>query len=219
MLFRILAHPDPVPTRCKMPRKTDTIQVQPGFKMKLRKNADIFFADFAQAGRLNPIICRAFARHLDDGETRRSHYFAGRLENIYMDREKIPEVAELLAFAEASARDVLRLEDTALRSGFWFNEMKPGQRTLPHTHDDGDELLSGVYYLRVPEGSGNLVILDGPVKTIVEPRDGMFVFFGPHVLHEVTANLSGDTRLSLAVNIGRPPESPPASDPVPSQGR
>jgi len=170
--------------------------------MRLRKNADIFFADYAEGGRLNPLICRAFARRLDDQETRRSHYFGGRFENIYMDREHIPEVGELLAFAEASAREALRLEDTALRQGFWFNEMKPGQRTLPHTHDDADELLSGVYYLRVPEGSGDLVILDGPVKTVVEPKEGMLVFFGPHVLHEVTANLSGETRLSVALNIG-----------------
>jgi len=170
--------------------------------MSVARNAAVYTALFEQADRVNPRVREGFARHADDPGTRRSHWFGGRFENVYIDPAKVPEVRELLAFALACAQEILGRPDAALRSGFWFNEMRPGQATLSHTHDDDDELLSGVYYLRVPADSGDLVILEEHLKTIVQPQEGLAVFFPPDVLHEVTPNRSNENRLSLAFNIG-----------------
>ncbi len=159
------------------------------------------FLDDAEA--VNADLWSGFQAHLADEDNTRTHLFEGRYENLYIDAGKIPAVTRVLEAAEAAARDILGLPaDQALRSGFWFNWMEPGQRTLPHSHDDDDELLSAVYYVRVPENSGQLVILDSHMTTSVEPEEGMFVFFGPDVRHEVTENRSGKGRLSIGLNIG-----------------
>ena len=50
-----------------------------------------------------------------------------------------------------------------------IHAMDAGQRTTLHHHDENDELLSAVYYIRVPENSGNLILHDAGKKiSIVE---------------------------------------------------
>jgi len=86
--------------------------------------------------------------------------------------------------------------------GFWFNAMGPGHRTAPHHHDENDELLSAVYYIRVPENSGDLILHTAGKSISIHPQEGKLVLFAPALLHEVTTNLSAELRLSVAVNIG-----------------
>jgi hypothetical protein len=59
-----------------------------------------------------------------------------------------------------------------------------------------------VYYVRVPENCGDLVLTRGVASTRIIPRQGMFVFFSPDVMHEVTENKSDETRLSIGMNFG-----------------
>ena len=81
--------------------------------------------------------------------------------------------------------------------------MPSGAVTSVHSHDDYDELISTVYYVSVPENSGNLIIHEGEKRHVIEPKEGMFVFFAPDVVHEVSKNMSADDRLSIAINFGR----------------
>jgi len=78
-------------------------------------------------------------------------------------------------------------------------------------HNHGEEILSGVYYVSVPPGSGQLEFHDprGPHapfqnKIAVHPREGDFVFFPTYLLHQVLPSHSpdNDPRISVAVNIG-----------------
>jgi predicted 2-oxoglutarate/Fe(II)-dependent dioxygenase YbiX len=80
--------------------------------------------------------------------------------------------------------------------------MEAGQRTTLHHHDENDELLSAVYYIRVPENSGDLILRDAGEKIRIQPQAGKLVMFAPKVLHEVTANLGSGLRLSVAMNVG-----------------
>lgn len=80
--------------------------------------------------------------------------------------------------------------------------MNPGDKTTLHQHDDDDELLSAVYYIKVPENSGTLILHKTPIKTQVTPQEGMFAFFPPDMPHEVTENMSNSARISLGINIG-----------------
>jgi hypothetical protein len=70
------------------------------------------------------------------------------------------------------------------------------------TRDEDDEILSGVYYIDVPPDSGKLVLIDGVRREELQPRAGMYVFFAPETLHEVTCNESGRARISVGFNFG-----------------
>lgn len=170
--------------------------------MSLLQNARLYFAHLEEAATLNPAIAEGYARWADDPSTRRSHPFGGRYENVYIGVDRIPALGPVLEQARRLAAAVCALPMEQLAVGYWFNAMGPGQRTLPHTHDDHDEVLSGVYYVEAPADSGELIVADGQCRTAVSPRSGMFVFFAPDLLHEVTENRSGARRLSIGMNFG-----------------
>ena len=170
------------------------------------------FHDYDQ---VNPDVMAEYQRLLDSGHVRKSHLFAGRYENIYVDRNRIAGLSMLIPFWIDSAAEVLGRQSAELRCGFWFNDMQPGDVTLPHTHDDDDEWLSGVYYLQVPADSGDLVIRHQGEKLQVAPEDGKLVLFPANAMHEVEKNRSQQRRLSIGINFGsvaadiQPQTSPP----------
>lgn len=134
---------------------------------------------------------------------RKSHFFAGRFENIYVAAEHIPHLQVILDSALGHAAQLLGTDRQFLQLGFWFNIMQAGDITLPHSHDDDDELLSGTYYLQAPPGSGMLVLqLPSGTKTIIAEA-GRLVLFHPAVIHEVTRHESETPRISIGFNIGR----------------
>lgn len=156
------------------------------------------------AARINPLLVEGFALHADDADNTRTHFFRGRYENIYIAAEKLPALEPVMTQARAGAAQILAMDPDVLRVGCWFNAMAPGDVTLPHCHDEEDELLSAVYYVEVPGQCGELIIHDGARRIPVTPQAGMFVYFPPAVVHEVTENRSDRVRLSLGINFGAP---------------
>lgn len=159
------------------------------------------------AQRLNGEVLAAFEALGPDDFSRRSHLIGGRYENLYLERSRIPALEPILVHAQSCAGRILGLPPGSLRCGFWFNAMGPGQSTSEHTHDEHDELLAAVYYVEAPEGSGDLVLYDGPLIIRVSPQSGALVFFPPDLPHAVEPNRSGRPRLSIGLNFG--PQSPP----------
>lgn len=151
---------------------------------------------------LNATLRARIEQLTPDEIVRRHHYLGGRYENIYIVLESIPELRVILDLATAQAAHILNRPKKHLRLGWWLNIMQPGDITFPHTHDAGDELLSGVYYIDVPAGSGKLVLSQEAQRLEIEPRAGRFVFFAPDVMHEVTRNESGRPRISVGFNVG-----------------
>ena len=131
-----------------------------------------------------------------------SHWFGGRYENRYIAPDDLPAVRPLLARARDLAAELLGRPAAELRVGYWFNEMRPGEETGPHSHDEDDELLSGVYYLCVPPASGDLLLGEGARPLRLRPREASFVFFPPELVHAVSRNESEALRLSVGLNIG-----------------
>jgi len=154
-----------------------------------------------EAKALNKALLEGFLKHQLDSDIKRSHLFNDRYENIYLTSVHIPQIRDLLEQACDHARRILHIED--LQAGCWFNYMPPGAVTTVHRHDDDDELLSAVYYVSIPANSGNLIIHDDNTQHIVTPQQGMFVFFAPDVVHEVSENMSADDRLSIGINFGK----------------
>jgi hypothetical protein len=163
---------------------------------------DYYVTELPEAAQINGALVRQYAALRDSGELKRSHYFEGRYENLYVPEQSLPALAPVLTAARRGANQFLGRDHPELAVGFWLNEMGPGHRTLPHSHDEDDELVSGVYYVRVPDNSGELILKQGATETRVTPREGMFVFFPPHVVHEVRENRSGEMRLSIGMNFG-----------------
>jgi len=152
--------------------------------------------------KLNASLYQRFLEMSGTDRIRQTHHFAGRFENIYIEEADIPDIATVLNVVKQQAGQLLGIQADTLRAGFWFNAMEGGHVTAPHHHDENDELLSAVYYIRVPENSGNLILHDEGKKVSIEPQAGKLVMFAPDVLHEVTANLGSGLRLSVGMNIG-----------------
>lgn len=155
-----------------------------------------------QADKLNPQIEQGFYSNRDTDIARKTHLFGGRYENIYIPESAIPELGEVLSEIRMHAASVLNMKPDDLKLGFWFNEMQPGDVTTLHSHDDFDELLSAVYYVKVPGDSGHIVFHEPDQKKEIPPEEGMYILFSPELKHEVTENRSAETRISIGINIG-----------------
>ncbi|MCR4301322.1 MAG: putative 2OG-Fe(II) oxygenase [Sulfuricaulis sp.] len=150
---------------------------------------------------LNATLCVRIESLTEREISHQNHFLGGRYENLYVVPDAVPEMRVILDLATAQAAHVLNRPKKDLRMGWWFNIMQSGDVTYPHTHDEDDELLSGVYYIVVPPHSGKLVLTKGAKRVEVEPRTGSFVFFKPDVLHEVTRNESDRPRISIGFNV------------------
>ncbi len=135
-------------------------------------------------------------------ETGHIHFYGGRFENIYIKAKHIPGLNELMHEALDMAAEILGT-DSELQISFWFNEMQHGHSTTKHTHEEANELLSGVYYINVPENSGDLVLSNTETgdEERLTPKAGEFIFFKPNISHRVAMNHSEEMRLSIWMNI------------------
>ncbi len=149
---------------------------------------------------LNKNILKKFNLYKNHADTKKSHYFEGRHENFYIPKELIEEIQTVLSYCTQCVEKVTGKK--SLKSGLWFNYMEPGHITLPHSHDEGNEIYSAVYYVDVPENSGNLIIIENKNEVEIQPNAGMLVLFPPNLVHHVTKNNSNESRLSLGINIG-----------------
>jgi len=147
----------------------------------------------------NPALLAGLFKYQHRPEVRKTHEFEGRYENIYITEDQVPALAVLKACALKQAEKIVDVPITEI--GCWFNAMPPGSCTTKHDHNDGYEVLSGVYYVTVPKNSGDLLIYTGKEVIHHQPVEGEFVFFLPDVAHEVEINHSNEIRLSIAFNF------------------
>ena len=63
-------------------------------------------------------------------------------------------------------------------------------------------IISGVYYLQIPEHSGNIIFVDNRKQEIpCTPREGLMLFFPGTFRHYVEENKSDIDRISVSWNI------------------
>lgn len=150
----------------------------------------------------------------DSSRLRKTHYFHGRHENIYIDSPSASGNEDLDFLIDESltlCAELLGMNKQQLKIGYWFNLMEPGQLTTLHRHDDYDELMSGVVYLLVPEDSGDLILQVNGNEVSLSPVSGNFIYFSPKTPHRVSINRSNSRRLSIGMNVG------PVDDPADEQ--
>jgi uncharacterized protein (TIGR02466 family) len=112
--------------------------------------------------------------------------------------------------------------------GYWYNVNYKHSSNREHTHPNS--FLSGVYYIKVPQDSGNITFLransehdkmefihqliseknlhidNNRINTQhwFSPKEGMLILFPGHLTHYVRQNLTNDTddrRISLSFNF------------------
>lgn len=139
--------------------------------------------------------------------------------SLFDYRDESPVIAEFENLVVEAARDALKKANIArvvrgMRSGS-VNAMGHLGWDSPHAHPHTQ--LAGVYYVQVPQGSGDLWLLDdrganvfggevegtkhGRTGTKITPQEGKLVLFPGSVQHFVTQNNSQDYRVSIALNF------------------
>jgi uncharacterized protein (TIGR02466 family) len=111
------------------------------------------------------------------------------------------------------------LDREPVLGNMWANINPPGGSNAPHIHPNS--LFSGVYYIKAPKKSGNLVCNDPrpgvqlnmparkegrPSKDLwrevhLEPVEGRIIMFPFYLWHNVEPNLSNDIRISVSFNF------------------
>lgn len=91
----------------------------------------------------------------------------------------------------------------------WANVNGKGCSNGAHIHSG---IISGVFYLQVPPGSGNLVLINPAVRSdghiiraknfSIKPEKLAVILFPSWLEHYVEPNLSDDLRISISFNIG-----------------
>lgn len=150
----------------------------------------------------NAALAQAILGLSDDMFERRSHFFHGRYENLYLDATKLPTLRDVLETGVSKSAALLQCPVESIKLGFWLNIMNKGDITTLHSHDDEDELLSAVYYIQVPPGSGVFKWHAADKVEMIEPVAGCFMFFDPAIPHEVSEHRNEIPRISIGINIG-----------------
>lgn len=168
----------------------------------------------------NHTVYHRETRHCDSGEPQKisdffyqqlnsnaqnlnkTHFFKGRYENIYLKDSQFLPLKNFEHNAKSLAAQLLQCEAQELSMDYWFNDMPPHHITDWHRHDVMDERLSGVYYLKIPKKSGDLLLKSSDSIHTIHPKENDFVFFKPDANHYVEENQSEHSRLSIGMNFG-----------------
>lgn len=140
-----------------------------------------------------------------------SHKINGRWENQYLSIDHVPQLKKIFHFACKVGKKIIGkplvvpYKEMGLpMDEFWFNIARPGESTGWHDHKDRS-VLSGVYYLKVPDNAGDILFRKRDKDKIVEwnirSETGKLILFYSNIEHSVTINKSNHDRISIAFNL------------------
>ena len=140
-----------------------------------------------------------------------SHKINGRWENQYLSIDLVPQIKKILHFACKEGEKIIGkplvvpYKEMGLpMDEFWFNITRPGESTGWHDHKNRS-VLSGVYYLKVPDNAGDIIFRKRDKDKIVEwnirSETGKLILFHSNIEHSVTRNESNHDRISIAFNL------------------
>ena len=144
-------------------------------------------------------------------DTTFSHKINGRWENQYISIQYFPQLKKLFRSACSKGKAILEkllmilYKELGLpMDEFWFNIASPGKSTGWHDHKERSE-LSGVYYLHVPDNSGDIHFRkkddDETFEWEIKSQTGKLIIFDSNIEHSVPENKSKENRISIAFNL------------------
>jgi uncharacterized protein (TIGR02466 family) len=160
---------------------------------------------------------RALARD-DAGGVRwsREHRYAGytsyaSLNDLPKRDPSFAELARLLARHAAAFAPELGWDSRPKLDSLWVNLLKAGGHHSGHIHPHS--VISGTFYVEVPEGSGAIrfedprlpLMMASPPRAdafvTVEPRPGLLLMWESWLRHEVMPGAGKGDRLSVSFNF------------------
>jgi uncharacterized protein (TIGR02466 family) len=109
----------------------------------------------------------------------------------------------------------LKYENKFVMNTSWYTHSKPGQSAPFHNHSNC--MFSGVFYVKVPENSGDIEFDSHSGNTFqprssepnifnsrsikIKPSKGKLLFFDSNIYHEIKRNESDEIRVSIAFNL------------------
>jgi uncharacterized protein (TIGR02466 family) len=187
-----------------------------------------FFPTFAWIFDLPPatyeVLNRQLERDLDLLTRPRPPLAPGRNWQTEQNLHEMEEFASLLEVVESAVEEVLSIIDVEYDrfsiTGCWANWNPAGAQHPPHVHPNN--FLSGVYYVKAPEGGDSLSFHDPrpQVEVIAPPvripnvfnttihsiriSPGRLVIFPAWFVHSVLTNQSAEDRISISFNVSFP---------------
>ena len=131
--------------------------------------------------------------------------------------EDLAELVSLINEASRAALSLLQVECTLKITGLWGN-ISRGETVL-HEHTHPNNYLSGVFYVRMPEGAGAIAFKDPrPQTRVLRPRSlrdnplnslefecaattGTLLLFPAWLEHGIRPSRTEDERISIAWNL------------------
>ena len=180
----------------------------------------IYIKDFPDSEKLNKYLEPKIIqwRQQDKGEQKTNAGGWHSSTDMNQKEEYNPLTRELFNMQE----EIYQKENLSRKpvlGNMWANINYPGNSNRPHLHPNS--LFSGVYWIKTPMKSGNLMLYDprpGVHTTMpnrkegklpsqlwreihYEPKAGRCIMFPAWMWHEVKPNESNDTRISVSFNF------------------
>lgn len=141
-------------------------------------------------------------------------FFDWQRKGGWRNFETVPEFRMLEQFFQAATDKFLKaagvpeaeIRQRSRQVQAWATVHEGGVSHLAHCHPNS--VVSGVYYVKMPEGSGSIIFDDprGPLppfdtKLTIRPFIGDLVLFPSWLMHQVSQNIGSEERISIAFNI------------------
>ena len=180
----------------------------------------IYIKDLPNAGQLNQYLEQAVLKWSQQDKGVEKTNVKGWHSTTDMNKKEEYNVLtkELFIFAdEIFVKEFLT--QRPVMGNMWANINYPGGYNRPHLHPNS--LFSGVYWIKAPIKSGNLMVYEprGGAQVVMpnrkkgqlppqlwrevqyEPVAGRIVIFPAWLWHEVKPNESNDIRMSVSFNL------------------
>ena len=180
----------------------------------------VYIKDFPNAEKLNQYLEPRIIQwsQSDKGEKKTNAGGWHSATDMNKKEEYDPLTKELFAMQD----EIYQKENLSLKpvlGNMWANVNYPGCYNRPHIHPNS--LFSGVYFIKTPQKSGNLMVYDprpgvqmampnrkeGKLPPELwreihyEPKAGRCIMFPSWLWHEVKPNQSNDIRISVSFNF------------------
>tara|TARA_Y100001973_G_C5175760_1_gene321803 strand:+ start:1071 stop:1643 length:573 start_codon:yes stop_codon:yes gene_type:complete len=148
-----------------------------------------------------------------DGEKFSNHSFGWQSSGLPQSGTFLPFIQKLndKCIEFCNSIENFKFTDLTIKK-FWANINYENDINWPHKHQDD---LSGVFYLQVPENSGDLVLqnlnydinnkisfhLQNSSIIVIKPIKNKLILFDSNCTHLVTKNNSKQPRISISFNI------------------
>jgi uncharacterized protein (TIGR02466 family) len=142
---------------------------------------------------------------------------SNNLQNCELEVTLFPEIQNI---CQQFAKDVLKIGKPVKMLNAWININDKNSSNVTHTHPHS--ILSGVYYVKTPENSGNIKFFHPAIDMFERdwsdiqklepleinspawwftPEEGHMYLFPSWLKHNVLPNKSDDERISISFNV------------------